>query len=65
MTITTADITNASARVVIKHSVVKGSREEHKLKQHPRLMGRVKQEQKKISAMLLTPLQKQIEFATG
>jgi hypothetical protein len=32
MTITTADITNASARVVIKHSVVQASRNEHKLK---------------------------------
>jgi hypothetical protein len=31
MTITTADITNASARVVIKHSVVKASRKDHKL----------------------------------
>jgi hypothetical protein len=30
MTITTADITNASARVVIKHSVVKASRKDHK-----------------------------------
>jgi hypothetical protein len=32
MTITTADITNASARVVVKHSIVKASREEHNLK---------------------------------
>jgi hypothetical protein len=32
MTITTADITNASAQVVINHSVVKASREEHNLK---------------------------------
>jgi hypothetical protein len=57
MTITTADIKNASARVVIKHSVVKASIEEHnlKVKSSSHGQGETRTEENKCNAITSRP----------